>query len=54
MRLGVEQAADVLRDLRDVLDDEQANLVTADAIGATIPRGPMHPALAAPSPACVR
>ena len=38
-RLGVEQPADVLRDLRDVLDDEQARLVSSDGIGRTIPRG---------------
>ena len=29
LRLGVEEAADVLGDLRDVLDDEEADLVTA-------------------------
>src|SRR5207245_7975658 len=29
LRLGVQQAADVLRHLRDVLDHEEANLVAA-------------------------
>ena len=38
LSLGVQQAADVLRDLRHVLDDQQANLV-ARWHRPTIPRG---------------